>query len=72
MIGSTVGDALYRSNVMKALKNKGIDCAIGSYCLDIDKEEARKAANQTIALPIHTKMSDEDAVYVAETLLEVL
>jgi len=62
----------HRHSICAALDIRGIDCAIGSYCLDLDKEEARKAAVQTIALPIHTKMSDEDAVRVAETLLEVL
>ena len=69
---SSTGNALYRNGIIKKLKEKGIDCAIGSYCLDLDKEEARKAAAQTIALPIHTKMSPDDAIYVAETLLEVL
>lgn len=72
MNDSTVANTFYQGTVMDFLKAQGVDSAIGSYCLDARKVEAKKAADQTIALPIHTKMSDEDVMKVVKTLLEVL
>lgn len=62
----------YRDGAIVALRERGIDSTIGSYCLDDRRVEARLASELTLALPIHTKMSDDDVVRVAETLLEVL
>ncbi len=62
----------YRNGVIEKLREKGIGSTIGSYCLDDRKIESRLAAQLTIALPIHTQMSDDDAFQVAKTLLEVL
>ncbi len=72
MSSSTIANTLYTAKIIKALRAKEIGCAIGSYCLDVSKLEALRAADQTIALPIHTKMSDDDAMTVAKTLLGVL
>lgn len=62
----------YQLSVMNAMQENGIDTTIGSHCFDYSKHESARAVNSTIALPIHTKMSDDDVVRVVETLLEVL
>ena len=62
----------FRDGVILHMREREIATTIGSYCLDDHKLEAKRAADQTLALPIHTKMSDDDAMTVAKTLLEVL
>ena len=58
------------TSLIETLKEKGIETTVASQCWDYSKPHASSAEAQTLALPIHSRLGDAEAIKVAETLLE--
>lgn len=73
-------DRCDRDQILAEMAGRGVECALGTYALDVQpayagalpQPNARAAFRRSLALPLHTNLSDSDALFAAEALVEVI
>jgi len=74
--------SINRNAVIEAMAEKGIETQIGSYCLHIqpnfanekrhgDLSSSKRVYEQSLALPLHKDITEEDQKFIVQTLKEI-